>query len=215
MIDEKIKALLGEELVEKVSTALTGKGKDGKDINLVVGNDGSFVPADKYELLKQEKQLADQTAESVRSQLEGLKADSETIEQMKADLTTAQQAVTKLQEDHTKEISKIKKGASVKLKVVDSAFDPEDVISLIDLDRVILSESGEIIGGLDEQLTEIKTKKPHWFKQAKTGGHEPQVGDPAPSVNPWKKETFNLTEQGKITRDDPAKAELLKKQAGY
>lgn len=49
MIFESIKTLLGDELTAQVETALKGKGKDGKDVDLVVGNDGTFVPADKYE----------------------------------------------------------------------------------------------------------------------------------------------------------------------
>ena len=49
MISESIKTLLGDELTAQVETALQGKGKDGKDVDLVVGNDGTFVPADKYD----------------------------------------------------------------------------------------------------------------------------------------------------------------------
>ena len=48
MIIEGIKNLLGEDLTKQVETALKGKGKDGKDVDLVIGNDGSFVPAEKY-----------------------------------------------------------------------------------------------------------------------------------------------------------------------
>ena len=46
---EKIKELLGEELAGQVESALKGKGKDGRDIELVIGNDGSYVPAEKVE----------------------------------------------------------------------------------------------------------------------------------------------------------------------
>ena len=48
MIIDGIKTLLGEELTANVEAALKGKGKDGKDIELVIGNDGSYVPAEKY-----------------------------------------------------------------------------------------------------------------------------------------------------------------------
>jgi len=33
-------------------------------------------------------------------------------------------------------------------------------------------------------------------------------------VNPWKKETWNLTLQGKILKEDPAKATRMKAEAG-
>ena len=49
MISESIKTLLDDELTAQVENVLKGKGKDGKDVDLVVGNDGTFVPADKYE----------------------------------------------------------------------------------------------------------------------------------------------------------------------
>ena len=44
MIIEGIRNLLGEDLAKQVETALKGKGKDGKDVDLVVGNDGTFRP---------------------------------------------------------------------------------------------------------------------------------------------------------------------------
>ena len=48
MITESVKTILGADLSNQVEAALKGKGKDGKDVDLVVGNDGTFVPADKY-----------------------------------------------------------------------------------------------------------------------------------------------------------------------
>ena len=48
MIAEGSKTALGADLAGQVEAALKGKGKDGKDMDLVVGNDGSYVPADKY-----------------------------------------------------------------------------------------------------------------------------------------------------------------------
>ena len=48
MIIEGIRNLLGEDLAKQVEAALKGKGKDGKDVDLVIGNDGTFVPAEKY-----------------------------------------------------------------------------------------------------------------------------------------------------------------------
>ena len=48
MITESVKTILGADLANQVEAALKGKGKDGKDVDLVVGNDGTFVPAAKY-----------------------------------------------------------------------------------------------------------------------------------------------------------------------
>ena len=50
MIIEGIRNLLGEDLAKQVEAALKGKGKDGKDVDLVIGNDGTFVPAEKTKI---------------------------------------------------------------------------------------------------------------------------------------------------------------------
>lgn len=48
------------------------------------------------------------------------------------------------------------------------------------------------------------------------GGSNPPSGgeDPLPDVNPWKQETFNLTEQARITTETPDLANRLKRAAG-
>jgi len=44
-------------------------------------------------------------------------------------------------------------------------------------------------------------------------GKTPQKGDSVGTYNPWSKETFNLTEQGKIMQDNPALAQQLRAAA--
>lgn len=44
-------------------------------------------------------------------------------------------------------------------------------------------------------------------------GKTPQKGDSTGNYNPWSKETFNLTEQGKIMQDNPALAQQLRATA--
>lgn len=63
--------------------------------------------------------------------------------------------------------------------------------------------------GLEKFKTEIEEKyaKAYGLPTTPTDG----VGI---TKNPWAKETQNLTEQGRIMRDDPALAEQLKKAAG-
>jgi hypothetical protein len=47
------KELLGEELYAQVTEALKGKGRDGKDLEFVLTNTGDYVPASKYDGLKE------------------------------------------------------------------------------------------------------------------------------------------------------------------
>lgn len=82
------------------------------------------------------------------------------------------------------------------------------------LDKLEFKDNGDIVG-LTDYIKELQTENPaHWTaenqretyipgKQAQTGGK-----------NPWLKDSFNLTLQGQIYRDDPDKARLLAAEAG-
>jgi len=217
MLADRIKELLGEELAKQVEEKLKGQGKEGKDIDAVIGNDGSHVPADKFEALKSEKAAAEKLATDTANQLKQLK-DAGDPEKLKTDLAEAQSKLTELEKGHAAEVSKIRKSNLVTLKVISEAHDPSDVVSALDLEKITLDEKGEIVGGLEDQIKDLKGRKPHWFKAAEvgaTGGIPPnQGGKAAASVNPWKKDTFNLTEQGRILRDTPDLAAKLMGQAG-
>ena len=69
---EKIKELLGEELAGQVEAALKGKGKDGRDIDLVIGNDGSYVPAEKVETERQARTSAETALKNAAAALKGV-----------------------------------------------------------------------------------------------------------------------------------------------
>lgn len=69
---EKIKELLGEELAGQVEAALKGKGKDGRDIDLVIGNDGSYVPAEKLETERQARTSAETALKNAAAALKGV-----------------------------------------------------------------------------------------------------------------------------------------------
>ena len=71
MITESVKTILGEDLSNQVEAALKGKGKDGKDVDLVVGNDGTFVPAEKYNGANSGKNSAEN---ALKAAAEALKA---------------------------------------------------------------------------------------------------------------------------------------------
>lgn len=47
-----------------------------------------------------------------------------------------------------------------------------------------------------------------------SGGHEGGSGGRGGVKNPWKKDSFNLTEQARLTREEPEKAKRLRAEAG-
>lgn len=81
----------------------------------------------------------------------------------------------------------------------------------------------EFILGKDENETNQKIDKfQNLWQEAiqreideRLKGKSPQqIDDKKDIVNPWAKETFNLTEQGRIYKEDPELAEKLKAAAG-
>lgn len=92
------------------------------------------------------------------------------------------------------------------------------VKALLEMDN--LKMAGDEIIGLKEQITKITTEAPYLFdveeddkdpavKINKAGG-----GKPGTSKNPWLKDSYNLTEQGRLLRDEPDKAKAYKALAG-
>ena len=80
------------------------------------------------------------------------------------------------------------------------------------LDKFTFDRDGRPVG-VEEVLKPLKESSPHLFKKA--GGYDPAArGSPSGATNPWKKETFNLTEQGRILKQDPAQARELAAAAG-
>lgn len=85
---------------------------------------------------------------------------------------------------------------------------------------VLRDKSGEVVRGkngpitLDEWLETQRETRPHWFPTPKGGGAAGNRGGGQHGNNPWKKETFNLSQQGRILRESPELAERLKAEAG-
>lgn len=71
----------------------------------------------------------------------------------------------------------------------------KDITAERDALRKNLSETESINQGLKKKLSEIDSR------------------GVTPERNPWKKAQFNLTEQARIVRDEPERAERLKEEA--
>ena len=83
------------------------------------------------------------------------------------------------------------------------------------LDKFSFDKDGNPIG-IDDVLKPLRESLPHLFKtENKPNGYNPAGGSGSGGiVNPWKKESFNMTEQGKILRNDPVQAKQLASAAG-
>lgn len=164
MIHESIKKLLGEDLTKQVEEALKGKGKDGKDVDLVIGNDGSYVPADKYEALKSQSASAEKALKAAADALKAIGGSGDPTK-IADDVKAAQDTIKNLQDNHAAEIKKIQKNTALRLALSGQAHDPADIISLLDLEKIEVDESGNLKSDLESLIKPIKETKPYLFKE--------------------------------------------------
>ena len=166
---EKIKELLGEELTGQVEAALKGKGKDGRDIDLVIGNDGSYVPAEKLETERQARTSAETALKNAAAALKGVGGSGDPAK-IADDVAAAQQKLTDLESGYKKELAGIKRTAAVKLGLAGKVHDPEDIIKLLEMDKIELDDAGNLKAPIDELIKPIKEQKPYLFVEDKPTG---------------------------------------------
>lgn len=87
----------------------------------------------------------------------------------------------------------------------------------VDEDGAVLTKDG--VGctpGIDPVtwLTEMQSKRPHWWGESVGGGGRGNRGRVAAGDNPFTAEGWNMTAQGKLVQEDRAKAEAMAKSAG-
>lgn len=144
----------------------------------------------------------------------------ETLKKTAGDKEKLENTIKQLQEENktakTKyetDLKNIRIDSAVKLKINGIAQDVDIVSGLIDKTKLIVSDDGTVTG-LDEQINPLKQSKPFLFKNDKGAKYDPAGGNGGNKINPFKKDTFNLTEQGKLFKENPALAKSLAQEAG-
>lgn len=111
--------------------------------------------------------------------------------------------------------------AATKHKLLDTAV--EDALFLaermfeVDEDgRVVTKDGVGVTPGVEAHvwLTEMQTKRPHWWGPSQGGGARGGQGGGGGGANPFTKAGWNLTEQGRILRENPDRAAQLARAAG-
>lgn len=111
--------------------------------------------------------------------------------------------------------------AAQKMKVRVEAHDDviaaaDRIFELDDTGTVVAKDNVGVTPGVSPEvwLTDIQSKKPHWWGESVGGGASGGQGRTNTGENPWKRDSWNVTKQGQIIRQDPRKAEQLAKAAG-
>jgi hypothetical protein len=173
-----------------------------------------FIPKDKYNEVAEAKKKLEADLQGRDAQLEQLKSAAGNSEELKAQIEQLQAENQKAAEEWQAKMAQMQLDFAIERALAAAkAKNAKAVKALLDMEKVKLD--GEQLLGLEDQLKAIKESDPYLFGESgKVGGGTNPPGAGNAEVNPWKPETFNLTLQGKILKEDPAKATRMKAEAG-
>ena len=173
-----------------------------------------FIPKDKYNEVAEAKKKLETDIQERDKQLEQLKAAAGSNEELKKQIEELQAENKKASEEWQAKMAQMQLDFAIdKALTAAKAKNAKAVKALLDMDKVKLD--GDQLLGIDEQLKALQQSDPYLFGDSGrvgSGTNPPGAGNS--EVNPWKPETFNLTLQGQILREDPAKATRMKAEAG-
>lgn len=202
-----------EEYIESLNLQGEAKTKALNDLKTLLKD--NYVEKAKFDEATTAKTNLEKQIKERDTQLETLKKTSGDKEKLEA---TIKELQDKNKADKTKyedDLKNIRIDNAVKLKLTNTAQDVDIVASLIDKTKLIVGDDGSVTG-LDEQINPLKQSKPFLFKDLNNNNQQnytPNSGG-NPVNNPFSKEHFNLTEQGRLFRENPQQARALAQAAG-
>lgn len=168
---------------------------------------GAYIPKADLDTKQRELDTANGTIKDLRETAK--KWDGKDPQKLEDDLRG-------LQTKYDTDTANIRRDAAIDLALVAAhARDPQLTRAALKLDEVKIDKDGKVTG-LDAQVESLKKDKSWLFEDTAPAkpGYSPAGGSGTGMRNPWKKETFNLTEQGRIFRADPAQAKEMMTAAG-
>lgn len=175
---KKLQEILGLELWAQVEAALRGQGKDGRDLELAVANDGSFIPKAKFDSLNKEYQALRAELTAAQNDLAGLddlQTEKNSLEQA---LAAAEEEMGQVSAQYEQDFNKLKLEYSLERALTAAgARNTKAVRALLNEAELSLGEDG--LGGLDQQLAAVKDEAPYLFQSA-APLYTPQGGSEVP-----------------------------------
>ena len=204
--EDLIKLGLTEEQAEKVAEAFAEELK-------------GFIPKFRFDEVNEAKKKLEEELKNRDKQLEELKKID--VEGLKAQIEKLQKENQDAKKQYEAELSQVRLNNAIEMALVASkAKNIKAVKALLDLSKIKLD--GENLIGFKEQVDVLKQADDSKFLFEETQSNPQFKGlKPAESFNddvsviknPWSKEYFNLTEQGRIYRENPELAKQLQASA--
>ena len=186
----ELKEVLGEELFNQVDTVIKdAKGKNGKELRLIIANDGDYVPKEKYNTLKSDnKSLIEKLSkvETIEMQIRDIaqkfEITSESKEDEKVDVTKLINEISAKVNDFDKVVTDaikendIKHENQRKLDIIRNNLEKENpndvdlVFSQLELEKINIENNK--LNGYEEQINLLKEEKKFLFKTPEIKGDD-------------------------------------------
>ncbi len=197
--EELVKMGLTEEQAQSVVDAYTEEIK-------------TFIPKSRLDEVITERNALKTTLEERDTQLNTLKKSTVDNEELQNQIKQLQADNKATKEKLESDLKDAKLTSSIKIALAGKVHDEDLVANLIDKSKIVMGDDGKI-AGLSEQITTMQTEKSFLFKQGQQQQYTPANGNSS-VPNPFAKDTFNLTDQGKLFKENPEQAKVLMAAAG-
>lgn len=210
-----LKELLGDDLYAQ----LVEKAGDQK-IDIV--SNGQWFPKERFDAVNNEKKELKSQLDERDQQLNTLQKQAKGNEELQNAIEQLQEENKKVSKEYQQKLDKQAFDFALESALRDAkAKNIKAVKANLNVDGLKLSD-GKVIG-LDEQLTALKESDSYLFNAENDSppglaGRQPHgTGNSAANLptakNPFSKEHLNLTEQGRLFRENPELAMRLQKEA--
>ncbi|WP_342534005.1 phage scaffolding protein [Lysinibacillus sp. FSL M8-0337] len=193
---------------------LIALGLNEEQADKVIEGYGQMVPKSRLDDKIQELKTANDTIAERDTQLKTLQTKAAGNEELQTEITRLQQENATTKAEHEAELQKRDFEHALDSALRDAkAKNVKAVRANLNLEAIKLD--GDKLLGLDEQLTALKASDDYLFTPDGLAGRTPPNPPGTPPVkNPFSKDYWNLTEQGRLFREEPEKAKQLQALAG-
>lgn len=214
----ELKELLGEDLYaqvkEKIDAANEKEPDKMKHIRYVDLSEGGHISKAEYDTLAAEKENLEKQVKTLNGSIETLKKDNKDNESLQTTITNLQGELKKQQAAN----EEVRKTYALKEQLAKhGVLDPDYLIYKAGgIEKFTFDKEGKPVG-VEDAVKPYREDAAmvHLFKQEpQKPPYNPKNGAAGGISNPFAKDTFNLTEQGRLLKENPAQAKELAAAAG-
>ena len=204
---------VGEELYKQLMAAVTAHNDkpENKENQIKLANlsEGQYVDKGKYDTAIAEKENLEGQVETLNGTIKTLKKDNQGNEELQKTITTLQEDLKRQQNEN---VNTVKTYALKESLAKTGVLDPDYLIYKAGgIEKFTFDKDNHPVG-VEDAIKPYKedAAMAHLFRQeTRKPPYNPQNGGAGGAENPFAKETFNMTKQGKLLRENPEQARAM------